>query len=49
MLHAAKPTPLRASIASRFVREERTGEHAELMDGLWQLQADVAELKSRDG
>jgi voltage-gated potassium channel len=38
---------LTASIASRFVREERTDEHAQVMEALRQLQADVAELKSR--
>jgi voltage-gated potassium channel len=40
---------LTASIASRFVREERTDEHAELMEALRQLQADVADLKARAG
>ena len=38
---------LTASIASRFVREERSEQHHELMDVLRQLQADVDELKSR--
>jgi voltage-gated potassium channel len=40
---------LTASIASRFVRVDRGDEHAEVMDALRQLQADVAELKSRAG
>jgi hypothetical protein len=40
---------LTASIASRFVREERTDEHALVMKTLRQLQADVAELKARAG
>jgi len=40
---------LTASIASRFVREERTDEHTEVMEVLRQLQADVAELKARAG
>jgi hypothetical protein len=40
---------LTASIASRFVKEERGNEDDELMDALRQLQADVAELKSRNG
>jgi voltage-gated potassium channel len=36
---------LTASIASRFVKEERGEEHVEIMDALRQLQADVAALK----
>jgi voltage-gated potassium channel len=40
---------LTASIASRFVREERTDEHAQVMEVLRQLQADVADLKSHRG
>jgi voltage-gated potassium channel len=36
---------LTASIASRFVKQERSDEHFEVMDALRQLQADVAELK----
>ena len=38
---------LTAAVASRFVREERGEEHVELMETLRQIQADVAELKSR--
>jgi voltage-gated potassium channel len=38
---------LTAAIASRFVKEERTDEHGEVMEALRQLQVDVAELKSR--
>jgi voltage-gated potassium channel len=40
---------LTASIASRFVRQERSDEHLEVMDALQQLQADVADLKARAG
>jgi hypothetical protein len=40
---------LTASIASRFVREEGTEEHGEVMEALRQLQADVAELKAQNG
>lgn len=40
---------LTASIASRFVKEDRGDEHDQVMDVLRQLQADVAELKSRTG
>jgi voltage-gated potassium channel len=40
---------LTASIASRFVREERIDEHGEVMEALRQLRADVAELKARAG
>jgi voltage-gated potassium channel len=38
---------LTAAVASRFVREERSDEHEEMMETLRQIQADVAELKSR--
>ena len=37
---------LTASIASKFVREERTDEHGELMELLRRIEADVAELKA---
>jgi len=38
---------LTASIASRFVKEERGSEHEEVMETLRLLQAEVAELKAR--
>jgi voltage-gated potassium channel len=38
---------LTAAIASRFVKQERGQEHEEVMETLRQIQADVAELKSR--
>ena len=38
---------LTAAVASRFVKEERGEEHAEVMETLRQIEADVAELKSR--
>jgi voltage-gated potassium channel len=38
---------LTASIASRFVRDERDGEHSEVLDVLRRIEADVAELKAR--
>jgi voltage-gated potassium channel len=38
---------LTAAIASRFVKQERGDEHAEVMETLRQIQADVAELKAR--
>jgi voltage-gated potassium channel len=38
---------LTAAVASRFVKQERGDEHEELMETLRQIQADVAELKSR--
>ncbi len=38
---------LTAAIASRFVREERSAEHTELMQALLRIEADVADLKSR--
>ena len=38
---------LTASIASRFVKEERGQEHTEVMDALRRIEADVAELKAR--
>jgi len=40
---------LTAAIASRFVKQERSDEHVEVMDALRQLQADMAELKSHTG
>jgi voltage-gated potassium channel len=38
---------LTAAIASRFVKQERGGEHEELMEALRRIEADVADLKSR--
>lgn len=38
---------LTAAIASRFVKQERSDEHNELMETLRRIEADVAELKSR--
>lgn len=38
---------LTASIASRFVKEERGEEHLEVLEVLRRLEADVAELKAR--
>ena len=38
---------LTAAIASRFVREERSTEHDEVMVTLRRIEADVADLKSR--
>jgi len=38
---------LTASIASRFVKQERSDEHVEMMEALRRLQADVAEMKAR--
>ena len=38
---------LTASIASRFVKEERGEEHIELLEVLRRIEADVAELKTR--
>jgi voltage-gated potassium channel len=38
---------LTAAVASRFVREERTEEHDEVMQTLRRIEADIAELKSR--
>jgi voltage-gated potassium channel len=38
---------LTASIASRFVKEERGDEHTELMEALQRVEAEVAALKSR--
>ena len=38
---------LTAAIASRFVKEERSAEHDELMEMLRRIEADVAHLKSR--
>jgi hypothetical protein len=37
---------LTASIASRFVKEERGTEHDEVMETLRRLEAEIAELKS---
>ena len=39
---------LTASIASRFVKEERGEEHIEVMEVLRRIEADVAELKARN-
>jgi voltage-gated potassium channel len=38
---------LTAAFASRFVKQERSEEHHELMETLRRIEADVAELKSR--
>jgi voltage-gated potassium channel len=38
---------LTASVASRFVREERSDEHHEMMEALHRLQADVQEIKAK--
>ena len=38
---------LTAAVASRFVKEERGDEHAEVIETLRRIEADVAELKSR--
>jgi voltage-gated potassium channel len=38
---------LTASIASRFVKQERGEEHVEVLEVLRRIEADVAELKSR--
>jgi voltage-gated potassium channel len=38
---------LTASIASRFVREERGGEHTEVLETLRRIEAEIAELKAR--
>jgi voltage-gated potassium channel len=38
---------LTASIASRFVKEERGEEHIEVLEALRRLEADLAELKAR--
>jgi len=38
---------LTASIASKFVKEERTDERAEMMEALHRIEADLAELKAR--
>jgi hypothetical protein len=38
---------LTASVASRFVKQERGEEHVEVMEALRRIEADVAELKSR--
>lgn len=38
---------LTAAVASRFVRQERSEEHVELMETLRRIEADVADLKTR--
>jgi voltage-gated potassium channel len=38
---------LTASIASRFVKEERTEERDEVMEALRRIEADLAELKAQ--
>jgi len=38
---------LTAAVAYRFVKQERGDEHDEVMETLRQIQADVADLKSR--
>jgi voltage-gated potassium channel len=38
---------LTAAISSRFVKQDRSEEHLELMETLRRIEADVAELKSR--
>jgi voltage-gated potassium channel len=38
---------LTAAVASRFVKQERGAEHAELIEALQRIEAEVAELKSR--
>ena len=38
---------LTASIASRFVKEERGQEHVEVLEALRRIEAEVAELKAR--
>lgn len=38
---------LTASIASRFVKEERGEERVEVMEALRRIEAEIAELKSR--
>jgi hypothetical protein len=40
-------TLLTAADASRFVKQERGAEHAELMEALQRIEAEVAEFKSR--
>ena len=40
---------LTAAVASRFVREERTTEHAELMETLRRIEADVRDIKAKLG
>ena len=39
---------LTASVASRFIRDERSSEHTELLEVLRRVEADIAELKARD-
>jgi voltage-gated potassium channel len=38
---------LTAAVASRFVKQDQGDEHEEVMETLRQIQADVADLKSR--
>ena len=38
---------LTASIASRFVKEERGEEHLEVLEALRRIEAEVAKLKAR--
>jgi hypothetical protein len=38
---------LTASIASRFVKEERSDERDEMIEALHRIEADLAELKAR--
>ena len=40
---------LTAAIASRFVRDERSSEHEEMMTALHEIRAELAELKGRTG
>jgi voltage-gated potassium channel len=40
---------LTAAVASRFVRQERSDEHEEMMEALHRLQTDVHEIKARLG
>jgi hypothetical protein len=40
---------LTASVASRFVRQERSDEHTELIEILRRVEADLADLKAALG
>ena len=40
---------LTAAIASRFVREERSSEHEEMIASLHEIRAELAELNARTG
>jgi voltage-gated potassium channel len=40
---------LTASIASRFVKEERSDERDEMMEALRRIEAELTELKARTG